>query len=627
MIFAAKTTAAALIALLIAFTFNLDQPQWTLLTVFIVSQPQHSGSVLAKSFYRIIGTLTGAAIALLLVALFAQERVLFLGALAGWIGLCTFGSQYARNFAAYAFVLAGYTAAIVGVPAAQDANSAFYIAMSRITEICLGIMVAAAVNRIVLPSSTAVALLQSVTAARHALADHVVGVLSGDDAAKSTAPLVSRTIAIENLRASAVFEDRSLRHRSNSLRLLNIALLRVVGAAQTVDEQLGYFRRTGRPIGAAIDDILTSAIPAVKLWQSGIIGATGLERKLLETDARECLIQRLFPAPLYNDIARCRAVTISAVRGLLVAVAAYAELYESCISNTLPVSGRVRFTPANDLMAALWTGLRAALAVVFVGCFWIISAWPHGPTAVIIAAVATARLATMGHAVPLALATTMIFALATVPAFVIVDVLLPLASGFPMFALVVGPMLFGCAFLMSKPDPKVMLVGFMSALLFASVGQFQNRMVYDAVGLLNTSVAAVFAAGVSLVLWAVVAPETAEAARRRFLRVARQAVSRLARSRYPTGFAEFDSRIAEALDHLQSHLRTDQPRDIADLAASIQLLGVGGVLLGRRETDGTVPAVAVNGSSASDRFMAGLLDYKYVQFLAQSNTKVLRDAA
>src|SRR6267378_1080299 len=126
-IFAAKTTASGLLALLVAFTFNLDQPQWVLLTVFIVSQPQ-SGLVLAKSFYRIVGTLIGAAVALLLVALFAQERVLFLGVLALWIGLCTFSSQYARNFAAYGFVLSGYTAAIVGIPAALEANNAFFIA-------------------------------------------------------------------------------------------------------------------------------------------------------------------------------------------------------------------------------------------------------------------------------------------------------------------------------------------------------------------------------------------------------------------------------------------------------------------------------------------------------------------
>src|SRR5206468_8029662 len=75
-----------------------------------------------------IGTVIGAAVALLLVALFAQERVILLGALALWIGLCTFGSQYARNFAAYSFVLSGYTVAIVGIPGALDAGNAFYIA-------------------------------------------------------------------------------------------------------------------------------------------------------------------------------------------------------------------------------------------------------------------------------------------------------------------------------------------------------------------------------------------------------------------------------------------------------------------------------------------------------------------
>src|ERR1700726_1394224 len=119
-IFAAKTTAAGLLALLVAFTFNLDQPQWALLTVFIVPQPMKDGLVLAKSFYRIIGPCIGAAGALVLVALFAQERVLFLGGLALWVGLCTFGSQYARNWAAYGFVLSGYSAAIVGLPGGPD---------------------------------------------------------------------------------------------------------------------------------------------------------------------------------------------------------------------------------------------------------------------------------------------------------------------------------------------------------------------------------------------------------------------------------------------------------------------------------------------------------------------------
>ena len=70
----------------------------------------------------------------------------------------------------------------------------------------------------------------------------------------------------------------------------------------------------------------------------------------------------------------------------------------------------------------------------------------------------------------------LIFSFATIPAFVIVDVLLPLTSGFPMFALIVAPMLFGCAYLMSKPNPKTMLMGYLSALLFASVGEFHDAI-------------------------------------------------------------------------------------------------------------------------------------------------------
>ena len=622
MIFAAKTTASGLIALLIAFTFNLDQPQWALLTVFIVSQPQ-SGLVLAKSFYRIIGTLIGAAVALLLVALFAQERVLFLGVLALWIGVCTFGSQYARNFAAYSFVLSGYTAAIVGIPAALEANNAFFIATARVTEICLGIIVAAAVNRIVFPSSLAATLWQSVAAGRRALIDYLAE-MSDEGRAAKAAPLVSKAIAIENQRASAIFEDRELRDRSSALRLLNLALLRSVAAAQSLGDHLAYLRHAGRPVGASINDAVSGASQSLKLWQAGAINASGLRQKLREAEERGSLARLLFPVSSSDDVAPRQAAAVASLRELFAALTTYVQAYETCVSSETPVPGRILFSPANDPIAALWTGLRAALAVVLVGWFWILSAWPHGSTAVILAAVATARLATMGHAVPLAVAATMIFALATVPAFVIVEVLLPLTSGFPMFALIVGPMLFGCAYLMSKPNPKTMLMGYLSALLFASVGQFQNRMVYDPVGLLNTSIAAVFAVGVTLVLWAVIAPETAAAARWRFLRVAYQAVSRLIAPRYPIGVAEFETRIAEGLDQLQGHLRADQPADIAALQAGIRLLGAGRALR-RQETAGAAPNVAFGNSRISDDYVADLLKRGHAQF--SDEPEVHRDAA
>src|SRR6185295_3475357 len=197
-IFAAKTTASGLLALLVAFTFNLDQPKWALLTVFIVAQPQ-SGLVLAKSFYRVIGTVVGAAGALVLIALFAQERVLFLGALALWIGLCTFASVQARNFAAYGFVLAGYTVAIVGITGALDPGNAFFIAVARVTEISLGIITTAAISHLVLPVSLTASLRSAIATGRAELADYAAALLRGVDTTPQRTKLVGRVIEIQKL--------------------------------------------------------------------------------------------------------------------------------------------------------------------------------------------------------------------------------------------------------------------------------------------------------------------------------------------------------------------------------------------------------------------------------------------
>ena len=68
-----------------------------------------SGLVLAKSFYRMLGTIAGVLITVALVFAFAQYGDLFIASLAVWIGLCSFAARAARNFASYSFQLAGYT--------------------------------------------------------------------------------------------------------------------------------------------------------------------------------------------------------------------------------------------------------------------------------------------------------------------------------------------------------------------------------------------------------------------------------------------------------------------------------------------------------------------------------------
>jgi uncharacterized membrane protein YccC len=111
--------------------------------------------------------------------------------------------------------------------------------------------------------------------------------------------------------------------------------------------------------------------------------------------------------------------------------------------------------------------------------------------------------------------------------------------------------------------------------------------------LINTSIAAVFAAGTALVLWSVVAPENTEAARRRFLRVARHALARLTEPGQRLGLAEFETAMMEALDKLQGHLRADRSDDVATFEAGIALLGAGRELIMSHE-GGSAPATTLN---------------------------------
>src|SRR4029077_1519735 len=147
--FAVKTYVASLLALYIAFWLGLDDPRWSFLTVFVVSQPD-SGLVLTKSFYRILGTISGLFVTTALVFALAQYGELFVTAVAIWICFCNFAARANRNFASYGFQLAGYTVAIVGIPAALAPTGAYDLLLARFTEISLGIICAALVSRLIL---------------------------------------------------------------------------------------------------------------------------------------------------------------------------------------------------------------------------------------------------------------------------------------------------------------------------------------------------------------------------------------------------------------------------------------------------------------------------------------------
>src|ERR1700722_15387343 len=148
LLFGLRLWAAVCLALYIAFWLQLDNPSWAGTSAAIVCQPS-LGASLRKGWFRLIGTVVGAVAIVVLTACFPQDRVGFLLGLALWGAACGLVATLLRNFAAYSAALAGYTAAIIAsdeLGATGGANGeAFMLAITRASEICIGIICAGAV--------------------------------------------------------------------------------------------------------------------------------------------------------------------------------------------------------------------------------------------------------------------------------------------------------------------------------------------------------------------------------------------------------------------------------------------------------------------------------------------------
>src|ERR1700731_4930303 len=112
LLFGLRLWASVCRALYVAFWLELDNPFWAGTSAAIVCQP-HLGASLREGWYRMIGTLVGAVVIVVLTAWFPQARAPFLIALALWGAGCALVATLLHNFASYAAALAGYTAAII----------------------------------------------------------------------------------------------------------------------------------------------------------------------------------------------------------------------------------------------------------------------------------------------------------------------------------------------------------------------------------------------------------------------------------------------------------------------------------------------------------------------------------
>ncbi len=126
-----------------------DRPYWAGFAVAFISLAT-VGQSLNKSTLRMVGTVVGAIAGLTLIGLFAQQRWLFIFFVSLWLALCAY--MNAGNRYQYFWFVAGFVSLIIAADGGPNADNAFNIAMLRLQQTGLGILVYSLVTILLWPN-------------------------------------------------------------------------------------------------------------------------------------------------------------------------------------------------------------------------------------------------------------------------------------------------------------------------------------------------------------------------------------------------------------------------------------------------------------------------------------------
>lgn len=499
-VFSVKSYAAALLAFAIAARLDLPNPYWAMVTVYVVSQPLY-GMIRSTGTYRVIGTVLGAVATWVLVPNLVNAPELLSVAMALWVSGCLFVSLLDRTPRGYAFVLAGYTAAIIGFPSVAHPESLFDTSIARVEEITLGVVTSTVVHGLFARGAVHMVILSRIDAFLHDAELWVLDTLErrrGDSAEKDQQRLAADVTQLGVLAAHLPFEAPRAREITRTIAAIQNRMSALLPLASAMDDRLFAL--------AAAEDVSTDErremLAALATWvrkpTSSYREAVVLARscqELAERRAEAATWEGMLDASLFVRAAEfvfawqdCRDLRVH----LRTPGARLAPRLEPLLDDSLARAVH------RDAGQALVAASAAGLAVLGISVAWITTAWPEGAGATLIAALYACSYAARPDPIP-SLQTALA---ATVIAFFFVAaytfVILPSIDGLPMLALVLAPTYLVAGSLTGQPrwarwaGPFLMNLNATLALqgtLRADVGSFVNGVVSQVVGFFGAIVA------------------------------------------------------------------------------------------------------------------------------------------
>jgi uncharacterized membrane protein YccC len=466
LLFSCKSFVAAMLALYLAGRFGLPRPFWALMTAYIVAHPL-AGNVRSKALYRFVGTLLGCAATVVLIPSLSASPELLSLALATWTGLCLYLSLLDRSARSYVFLLAGYSAAIIGFPLVDAPASMFDTAVARTEEIGLGILCASLVHSIVLPAGLGPTLLgvmdRALGDARRwwsdLLDDNPNDNLGEPGRERIDADRQRLALDITQLRLLSThvpFDTTNLRWAAGSIRALQDRIAALTPTLSAVEDRLEALRATAGEVPVDV----ASALARHTRWLE-----PGAPRSAL--DEAHAAFGALAGGPAASPWIRALRVDLAVrlaelVDGWHACTVLRGDVDAGLAGKAVPLR-RIAALGQTVLHLDRGLALRSAMTAVLATCascaLWIALGWPSGSAMAMSAAVFCCFFATMDDPVPAmhqfikALLWSM-----PVSAFYVLAVI-PLVNDFAVLVLCIAPLLLVVGCYMARPASSLAALG------------------------------------------------------------------------------------------------------------------------------------------------------------------------
>ncbi|MCW9462751.1 FUSC family protein [Klebsiella michiganensis] len=520
LLYSVRSFAAAMLAYYVALAIGLERPSWAIITVYIVSQTS-VGASLSRSLYRLAGTVAGAGATVLIVPTFVNTPILCSVILAGWITFCLYLSLLERTPRAYAFVLAGYTASLIGFPAVADPGTVFNIALIRVQEIAIGIVCAALIHRYILPARISGLFNSKLAQTLHAARQRIADTLAGKADAQSEPLHLALTLQFLQGISHHIPYDFALSVPARQARkALHDRLARLVIVNGEVRDRLQII--AGMP--AAMQALLND----VQVWLT--CDDTGQRKNAAEALQQRSaqLAQRLAAQALtFEDALRVNFLRYIAE---LITLLQQCERLSEAIHHARPAPAQAEDRAATgyvfhrDPLSAARTAL-GAFVIILSGCLlWIYSAWPDGGTAVSILGVCCTLFGSFDTPAPHIVKYIIGSVWGVVISLIYSFALLPPLSDFPVLVAVLAPVYLLAGSLQARPPTTFMAMGI--TLTLPVLCELGARYSGDFADAANTAIALFFATGFAVIGMSLLQTVQADAAIKRLLKLCQRDIRR-----------------------------------------------------------------------------------------------------